>query len=90
MDADRSCSGGQRLGGWARRRPRHQGEPLAGSVRIGARELPFDVSPDVLQKTTVDLGGPRRVRSIEVRVSRVRSGVLGEDPVGFALIELQR
>jgi len=64
--------------------------PLRGTVRIGSRELPFTISPDVLRKTTLDLGGQRRVRSIEVRVEAVRAGVLGEDPVGFASIELRR
>jgi hypothetical protein len=65
--------------------------PFSGQLLINGREtIDWEMDPDPMTKTTIDLGRTTRVRSLELRITEVLNGNLGSDAFGFSEIELFR
>ena len=76
----------------AHAKPSHRAAPRPSRVEVvinGKLRLTFDMDPDALAKTTVDLGKPQTVRTLELHVLASRDRKLGTDAVGFGEVELQ-
>ena len=56
----------------------------------GREAIDWEMDPETMTKTTIDLGRTTRVRSLELRITEVLNGNLGSDAFGFSEIELFR
>ncbi|MCH2105748.1 MAG: hypothetical protein MK291_03820, partial [Planctomycetes bacterium] len=64
---------------------------LRGELILNSREsFAFQMDPDVMTKTEIDLGRSHRIRSIELKVIDVMDGGLGSSAVGFSEVEVYR
>jgi len=64
---------------------------LRGELILNGRDkFGFQMDPDVMTKTTIDLGRSHRIRSIELRVIDVMDGGVGSSAVGFSEVEVYR
>ena len=64
---------------------------LRGELILNGRDsFSFQMDPDVMTKTEIDLGRSHRVRSIELKVLEVMDGAVGSSAVGFSEVEVYR
>mgnify|MGYP004053542305 FL=1 len=64
---------------------------LRGELILNGRDsFSFQMDPDVMTKTEIDLGRSHRVRSIELTVLEVMDGAVGSSAVGFSEVEVYR
>ena len=64
---------------------------LRGELILNGRDsFSFQMDPDVMTKTEIDLGRSHRVRSIELKVLEVMDGAVGSSAVGFSEVEIYR
>lgn len=70
----------------------HPNAPRPMTVQLvvnDKQELTFQMDPDPLKKTVVELGAPERVRKLRLTILQSLDRTLGTDAVGFAEVELQ-
>ena len=64
---------------------------LRGELILNGRDhFNFQMDPDVMTKTEIDLGRSHRIRTIELKVIDVMDGVVGGSAVGFSEVEVYR
>ncbi|MAF67103.1 MAG: hypothetical protein CMJ84_15775 [Planctomycetes bacterium] len=77
--------------GWPSPKYADAARPFRGELRLNGKEpIDWEMDPDPMRKTLIDLGRPTRVRSIELRITEELNGTLGGDAVGFSEVELFR
>ncbi|MDP6539956.1 MAG: hypothetical protein QF903_13460 [Planctomycetota bacterium] len=77
--------------GWPAQKYADAARPFRGQLVINGREeIGWEMDPDPMVKTNIDLGRTRRVRSLELRITEVLNGTLGRNAVGFSEVEVFR
>jgi hypothetical protein len=77
--------------GWPRPAYRKSARPLRGELIINGRgSFPFEMDPDPMTKTVIDLGHAYRIRTLEVKITHTLGGVLGSAAFGFSEVEVYR
>ena len=77
--------------GWPRPKYTESQRPLRGELIINGREtVPWQMDPDPMMKTTIDLGKSHRIRSLELRITGTLYAKLGDGAFGFSEVEVYR
>jgi hypothetical protein len=64
---------------------------LRGELIINGREtIRWEMDPDPMTKTLIDLGKSHRIRSLELRIKGTLNGNLGDGAFGFSEVEVYR
>ena len=64
---------------------------LRGELILNGRDtISFQMDPDVMTKTMIDLGRSHRIRTLELKVIDVMDGLVGSSAVGFSEVEVYR
>ena len=74
-------------------RPKYAGSPrpLRGQLIINGRDtIPWEMDPDPMTKTLIDLGKSHRIRSLELRITDTLNAKLGGGAFGFSEVEVYR
>jgi hypothetical protein len=70
---------------------REHPRPLRCQLILNGRDtVQFQMDPDVMTKTAIDLGRSHRIRTLEIKIIDVMDGVVGSSVVGFSEIEVYR
>jgi len=65
--------------------------PLRCELILNGRDtFPFQMDPDTMTKTTIDLGRSHRMRTIELKIIDAMEGGIGSVAVGFSEVEVYR
>ncbi len=66
-------------------------KPLRGKLIINGRDtFNWEMDPDPMTKTTIDLGRSHRMRSLELKITDTIHGGLGQGAYGFSEVEVYR
>jgi len=66
-------------------------KPLRGELIINGREtFSWQMDPDTMTKTTIDLGRSHRIRTLDLKIIDTMDGRFGSTSVGFSEVEVYR
>jgi hypothetical protein len=76
---------------WPRPKYVDSPRPLRGELIINGRQtIRWEMDPDPMTKTMIDLGKSHRIRSLELRITDTLNAKLGGGAFGFSEVEVYR
>jgi hypothetical protein len=76
---------------WPRPKYVDSPRPFRGQLIINGRDtIPWEMDPDPMTKTLIDLGKSHRIRSLELRITDTLNAKLGNGAFGFSEVEVYR